>query len=151
VKGIRKTPERRCYLVWEEGGKAPNVIIELTSASSRNEDSEDKFIIYRDQLRVQEYFLFDPEGDYLDPPLRGFRLRDGEYQPIELVDGRLPSEVLGLPLEQSGLQLRLYDPATGKWLLTPAEEREARQQAEAEVERLRRELESLRQNQPENQ
>src|SRR5439155_12250044 len=93
----------------------------------------------------------DPLGDYLDPPLRGYRLRKGVYQPIRLVNGRLPSQVLGLHLERDGKQLRLYDPSTQQWLPTLEEDRLAReqdrlarQQAEAEIERLRRENEELR-------
>ena len=65
--------------------------------------------------------MFDPTEDYLTPPLQGFRLVDGEYLPIEPVDGRLPSEVLGLHLEQDGRELRLYDPARRLRLLKPVE------------------------------
>jgi hypothetical protein len=48
---------------------------------------------------------------------------------------------LGLQLERDGLDLRLFDPKADKWLPTP-EERIA--QTEAEVERLQRQLETLR-------
>jgi Uma2 family endonuclease len=132
VFGIPKhtTPERRRYLVWEEG-KAPDVVIELTSESTREEDIDDKMAIYRDTLRVREYFLFDPYEEYLDPPLQGYRLVEGVYQPIAPAAGRLPSEVLGLHLEGAEGFLRLYDPATGAWLPTPPEEHQARLQAEA--------------------
>jgi len=146
VRGVPKhtVPERRSYRVWENNGKAPNLVIEITSASTCEEDRDDKMTIYRDTLGVQEYFLFDPYEEYLEPRLQGYRLRAGEFLPIEPISGRLPSEGTGLHLEADGWQLRLYDPATGKWLRTPQEEREARQQAEAEIERLRRELEQLR-------
>ncbi len=156
VKGILKTivPRRRRYLVWEER-KAPDLAIELTSESTREEDMDDKFQIYRDQLKVREYFLFDPHEEYLDPPLKGFRLLGKDYIPIDPVNGRLPSEVLGLHLERDDWLLRLYNPTTGKWLLTPPEEHEAlqrleaeKQQAEAEVRRLRQELDALRQSLP---
>lgn len=150
VRGIPKTPPRRRYLVWEEG-KAPDVIIELSSPSTLHEDLEQKFALYRDTLQVREYFLFDPLGECLEPRLQGFRLQRGEYAPIRRVKGRLPSKVLGLHLEPSDWELRLYDPAARHWLLTPpeehqafAEERRARLQAEAEVEQLRKELDALR-------
>jgi Uma2 family endonuclease len=139
VKGVPKH-ERLNYLTWEER-KGPDVVIELTSRTTRKEDVEGKFTIYRDILKVPEYFLFDPLGDYLQPPLQGYRLRGGRYGRIRAVQGRLPSRVLGLHLEADGQHLRLYDPATKRWLPTP-EERLA--QAEAENERLRRELEVLR-------
>ncbi|HJT77947.1 MAG TPA: Uma2 family endonuclease, partial [Gemmataceae bacterium] len=124
VRGVPKLPERRRYLVWEEG-KGPDLVIEFTSESTREEDMDDKLSLYRDTLRVQEYFLFDPFAEYLEPPLRGHRLRGGRYVPIRPVQGRLPSKVLGLHLERDGRQLRLYDPTTGRRLLTPAEEHEA--------------------------
>jgi Uma2 family endonuclease len=150
TKGVAKR-ERLNYLVWEEG-KGPDLVIELTSSSTRREDVEHKFRLYQDTLRVSEYFLFDPFGDYLQPPLQGYRLRRGKYVPIKPVKGRLPSKVLGLHLEQHGSDLRLFDPATGQWLPTPleriAQAELARQQAEAENERLRRELEELRRRLP---
>jgi Uma2 family endonuclease len=155
-----RVPQRRYFLVWEE--KAPGVIIELTSASTRDEDLHVKFEIYQDIIKVQEYFLFDPFGEYLDPPLRGYRLRRGRYGAIRPVQGRLPSKLLGLHLEAAGEELRLYDPARGLWLPTPQEAQEqaeagwqqaeaGRQQAEAERQRveaenlaLRQELDALR-------
>jgi Uma2 family endonuclease len=131
ARGVPKKPERRRYLVWQEG-KGPDVVIELTSASTRAEDLEDKFGLYRDTLKVPEYFLFDPEAEYLDPPLQGYRLSQGQYVPIQAVEGRLPSEVLGLHLEGEDWRLRLYNPAERKWLPTP---QEAAAQAEAARQR----------------
>jgi Uma2 family endonuclease len=153
VRGVEKR-RRPNYLVWEEG-KGPDVVIELTSSSTRREDQTDKMALYRDVLKVREYFLFDPFGDWLDPPLQGYRLRGGKYVRIRPRQGRLPSKVLGLHLERDGDRLRLWDPATQAWLPTPREakeqaERHAEQadrradQAEAEVKRLRRELDRLR-------
>lgn len=153
TKGIEPR-SRDNYLLWEEG-KPPNVTIEVTSPSTRDEDLEDKLEIYRDLIQVREYFLFDPRAEYLSPPLQGYRLLRGAYIPIEPTARRLPSEELGLHLERNGAELRFFNPTTGRWLATPNEAREqaeaacqqaeaARQQAEAENERLRRELEALR-------
>ncbi len=133
VKGVPKH-KRLNYLIWEEG-KAPDVTIELTSSSTQHEDQETKLCRYRDVLRVKEYFLFDPFGDYLKPPLQGYRLRGRAYQAIRPLRGRLPSKILGLHLERRGSDLRLYDPAAKQWLPTP-QERIA--QGEDELERLRR-------------
>jgi Uma2 family endonuclease len=150
VKGVAKH-QRPNYLIWEEG-KGPEVVIELTSQSTREDDVEDKYELYQDTLRVPEYFLFDPLGDYLQPALQGHRLRRGRYEPITQVEGRLPSKVLGLHLEGNGRELRLHNPTTKQWLPTPqeavAQATEARQAAEAEVERLRRELAELRRRGP---
>jgi Uma2 family endonuclease len=146
VRGIAKG-ERDHYLVWEEG-KGPDLVIELTSKSTRSEDVNKKMALYRDVLKVPEYFLFDPRQDYLTPSMQGYRLADGNYEFIGTVAGRLPSEILGLHLERVGTQLRLYDPVTGQLLPTTEEraeaERQRADQAEAENVRLRQELETLR-------
>jgi Uma2 family endonuclease len=139
VRGIAKH-NRPNYLIWEEG-KAPEVAIELTSSSTKKEDLVKKFALYRDVLKVREYFLFDPHQDYLQPQLQGYRLVKGEYVPIKPVADRLPSKILGLHLEANGAVARLYDPAEKSWLPTPTE---ARLQVEQENERLRQELQALR-------
>ncbi|HKI37071.1 MAG TPA: Uma2 family endonuclease [Gemmataceae bacterium] len=157
---VRGVPNhlRDNYLIWEEK-KAPEVVIELTSKTTRKEDTDTKFALYRDVLKVKELFLFDPRAEYLDPPFQGYRLRAGKYVSIKPVGGRLPSRLLGLHLERDGSDLRLWNPATGQWLPTPDEARQqadqarqqadqARQQAEAEVSRLRRENEELRRGLP---
>ena len=130
VRGVEKR-QRPNYLIWDEA-KGPEVAIELTSRTTREEDIEDKYELYQDTLCVPEYFLFDPLGDYMRPQLQGYRLSRGRYRPVTAVEGRLPSKVLGLHLEGQGRELRLYDPASKRRLPT-AEERAA--QAEAEVER----------------
>ena len=167
VRGVAKK-DRDHYLVWKEG-KAPGVVIEITSKSTRREDQVKKKELYRAVLKVPEYFQFDPTEDYLVPPLQGFRLIEGVYVSIEPVHGRLASEVLGLHLERDGKRLRLFNPKTGALLLTTAErgelaerlagaaevERQAEQRrADAaddarrlladENDRLRREIEALR-------
>jgi Uma2 family endonuclease len=150
VRGVPKErePSRRSYLVWVEG-KGPDLVIELTSASTRDEDLHVKMVLYRDVLRVKEYFLLDPYREYLDPPLQGYRLGRKHYRPITPVANRLPSQILGLHLEDDGEQLRLYDPARKARLPIPPEDWEGRLRAEAEVERLRQEIEALRRQHPE--
>ncbi len=145
VFGVPKLPPRDYYLLWEEV-KSPDVVIEITSKSTRREDQQKKRLIYRDLLKVPEYFQFDPTQDYLKPPLQGFRLVEGEYLPIDPIAGRLPSEKLGLHLEQVGTQLRLFDPVAKRRLLTPREraEQEAIARLQAEVERDRAEAERKR-------
>jgi len=147
VLGCRKHPPRNCYLLWKEG-RQPTLIVEITSKTTRRHDQNRKWKLYRDVLKVPEYFQFDPTDDYLDPPLQGFRLVGAAYEPIAAVDGRLPSSVLGLHLERSGHQLRFHDPATHALLPTRSEriaaEAAARRRVKSENERLRRENESLR-------
>jgi Uma2 family endonuclease len=149
--------KRRTFKLWEEG-KGPDFVLEVSSRETAEEDLERKFVLYRDILKVREYFIFDPLEEYLDPSLQGHRLKRGRYTRIRVESGRLPSEVLGLHLERDGLDLRLYNPRTKRWEPTSDEvektlrEREAAlhesdaalRQAEAEAERLRQELDRLR-------
>ena len=133
TRGVEHHP-RPNYLVWQEG-KAPEFVIELTSSTTRTNDLTTKRDLYRDVLRVKEYFLFDPFGDYLEPRLQGYRLRGGQYVAIRPRAGRLPSRVTGLHLEQSGDDLRLWNPATAAWLPTEKELIEAQQQQIAALQR----------------
>jgi Uma2 family endonuclease len=139
---------RRTYKTWEHGGKGPDVVIELTSSKTRYEDLGNKRVIYAD-LGVQEYYIFDPLGDYLEPRLRGYQLIDGELLPLP--GPRIFSKLLNVELQVIVNTLRLHDLASAALLPTPEEaeaarqrEAEARLAAEAEVERLRAEIERLR-------
>ena len=152
VKGVGKKRDnrRRTYKLWEEGGRVPSLVIELTSESTRGEDMEKKRLYER--LGVEEYFLFDPFGEYARPRLQGFRLEGGRYQPIpQRTDGALESRTTGLLLKPEGNRLRLLDKETGEALLTATEadearlaEAEARRAAEERVRMLEEELKRLR-------
>jgi len=128
VKGVEKK-DRRSYII-EDEGKAPDLIIELVSPSTKVEDFGNKRVIYAG-WGVKEYFLFDPTGELLSGPLRGFRLEGNEYVPM--MGARLRSEVLGLDLVVEQGRLRLYDPKTGKRLFTHEESEAARRAAEAKA------------------
>lgn len=148
VRGVQKK-KRRIYNL-EVESKAPDLVIELTSLSTKKEDLGNKRFIYAN-LGVKEYFIFDPFGDTIRPALRGFRLESGDYLPI--VGTRLKSEVLGLELRLEGGLLRLYDVKEKQLLLTRAESHAARRAAEAKAAaaeaenvRLREELEKLQRN-----
>jgi Uma2 family endonuclease len=149
VEGVSKE-KRRTYKVWEEG-RAPSLVIEVTSKSTWSEDLIEKKEKYA-RLGVKEYFLFDLLGEYLHPHLQGFRLSESWYGEIEPdADGSLTSEVTGLRFQVEGERLRLVDLATGEKLLRSAEEAEAREAAEEraraaeeEIARLRRALAEAR-------
>jgi len=131
TKGIAKLPEREIYQVWREG-KGPDVVIEVTSSSTARADQRWKFNLYRDVLKVREYFLFDPrEKTLAGTSLCGYRLIDDGYELITKTNGRLASEELGLDLELSGTELRLYDPRRAVYLQSPREVREALQRESA--------------------
>jgi hypothetical protein len=127
------------------------VVFEITSRGSRLEDLGTKRAIYA-MLGVREYFLYDPLGEYLRPPLQGYWLQEGEYQRTPPGgEGGFTSQALGLELRVEDSRLRVFNPMTGERLLTPAEALVARRvadarasRAEAELERLRAELARLR-------
>lgn len=146
--GVPKLPERRVYKLWEEA--APDTVFEITSPSTRREDLVKKRDLYA-RIGVREYVLYDPLGEYLRPPLHGFRLADGVYQPIEPDEtGALLSETLRMRLRLAGGRLRLVDLVTGEDLLSPDERlpvasaRAERARVEAEMERARAETERAR-------
>ncbi|MGH9768870.1 MAG: Uma2 family endonuclease [Blastocatellia bacterium] len=149
VFGVPKEPLRRTWKVWEEG-KAPDVIFEVSSRKTWREDLYEKWRIY-ERIGVREYFIFDPQYEYLPEPLMAWRLVDKQYVSQPVNDGVFYSEVLGLELVDTGETLRLRDPQSGKFLPTEEEEiaaheaeTAARRAAEAEVERLRKELARLK-------
>jgi Uma2 family endonuclease len=114
VRGVSKR-KRKSYKLWEEG-RAPSLVIEVTSDSTSDEDIGKKKTCY-ETLGVEEYILHDPEGDYLKPRLQGYRLVQGRYEPISRrMDGSLDSRVTGLILQIEGKNLRLIDTATGERL-----------------------------------
>ena len=77
VRGVTKR-ERRTYKIWEEE-QPPTVVFEITSRGTRLEDLGTKRALYA-ELGVQEYFLYDPLGEYLRPPLQGYRLACASFQ-----------------------------------------------------------------------
>jgi Uma2 family endonuclease len=138
VRGVGKH-ERRTYKVWEEG-RAPSWICEVTSKSTKDEDEITKKRVY-ERLGVEEYFLFDPLGEYLKPRLQGYRLVGGRYQRLAAQgDGSLSSATTGLRLVPEGKRLRLLDAATDEPLPWQEEDVEARAAAERQAgkERLAR-------------
>lgn len=126
--------QRRVYKVWEEGDRTPSFVLEITSKTTRSKDQGAKKGIYA-FLGVEEYYQYDPTGDYLVPPLQGFRLDDGNYIPVSTTTSPegaivLPSAVLNLELHLKGQAMRFYNPAIQQYLLTHEEEASARQTAE---------------------
>jgi Uma2 family endonuclease len=89
--------ERRAWVVWEEDGKTPDVVIELLSESTEKIDRGDKMRIYGSLLKVGEYFLFDPHSGVLE----GYELDAlrGKYVPkVPDAQGRFFCGQMGLNL-----------------------------------------------------
>ena len=116
--------KRRSYKAWEEDGKLPAFVLEITSKTTQENDEEDKPKKYQ-SLGVLEYFQYDPTGDYLRPQLKGVRLVGNCYQAIVgHFSGEtfsLHSQTLGLDLRLTDGELRFYEPETDKRLLSPVE------------------------------
>jgi Uma2 family endonuclease len=131
---------RRTYKLWEEG-KAPDVVFEVTSNSTRRQDEDDKPALYA-EIGVREYFLYDPTADYLDPPLQGFRFTKQRPAPIRPnAAGELVSRRLGIALRLEGSDLVMTDSKTGARLLTQAQAAEEQlRAAQDELAKLRRQL-----------
>lgn len=103
--GVDGTRERRSWVVWEEDGRYPNVIVELLSDSTEAVDRTTKKQIYAEVFRTPEYFLFDPHTLAFE----GYRLVAGRYEPIVPDDhGRLASDQLDLLLGVHGHDLRFF-------------------------------------------
>jgi Uma2 family endonuclease len=131
VHGVSKH-QRRTYKLWEEG-QPPTVVFEVTSRSSRLEDLGTKRALYA-MLGVREYFVYDPLGEYLRPPLQGYRLEGSDYQHLQPTgSGQLTSQALGVDLRLEAGRLRLFDTTTGERLLTYEEAHAARQRAQEQA------------------
>lgn len=132
VLGTEKK-DRRSWAIWEEGGKYPNVVIELLSSSTASVDKGAKKTLYQDVWRVPEYYWFHPET----LEFAGFHLVDGHYEEIVPIESdRLPSEQLGLELGIYARQLRWF---TLEGELIPLPEEAERQRAEQERQRAEQE------------
>ena len=139
---VRGVPDRDLFrdswIVWREG-KPPEFALEVATPRTWRRDATEKREIYAG-MGVLEYWRFDPTGRFFAPVLIGETLIDGAYQPLPVADNgdgilRGHSAVLGLELcVQPGLELRLYDPASGQWLRTIREESAGRRAAEAALQ-----------------
>lgn len=123
---------------------APCLIVEVVSeaAALRRVDELDKVRLY-EKVGVRDYLMVE-----LPRPSTGKRYRllgltlgpDGRYRPMPTDDqGRLLSESTGLwfGLDAEGKRIEAFDARTGQEIRTLAE-------AEAEIERLRGEIERLK-------
>ncbi len=72
------THKRDVWKVWEEGGRYPDLILELLSPSTAKDDYGKKKDLYQDVFKTSEYFLYTPDTSTFD----GFRLLDNVYQAI---------------------------------------------------------------------
>ncbi len=111
---------------WIEG-KFPDIVFEISSPSTQQEDLSErpggKRRVYAEQ-GAKEYYIYDPQGA-MDPPFLGFESRHGRMEPLTpLASGGIISPLLGtelrpMPMEETprrpaGVWLRVIDPASGR-------------------------------------
>ncbi len=84
---------RKGWVAWEEGGRLPDVIVELLSPSTAHIDRKDKRKLYAEVFHTAEYYMYDPETRELE----GLRLKGTAYQPMAPdTNGRFWSDQLGV-------------------------------------------------------
>lgn len=114
------------WQTWIEG-KFPEIVFEISSESTRQEDvggrPGDKPALYR-RLGVREYYIYDPQG-VPAPTLEGYAWDEGRWTEQALLpSGGLWSALLGTELRPlamraserrpAGIWLRVLDPQTGE-------------------------------------
>jgi Uma2 family endonuclease len=156
VDGVNRFPLRPYWVVWQEGGRYPDVIIELQSPTTANVDVTTKKTLYERTFKTYEYLCYDPDTR----KLAGWRLgKRGRYRAIRPDErGWLWIEELELWLGPwkgvyrgyEALWLRFYD-SEGRLVSTHAEAAESAEAralaAEAESARLKERLTELQRNQ----
>jgi Uma2 family endonuclease len=139
VLNVDGTRERLGWVVWEEEGRYPNVIVELMSPSTARTDRGIKKDIYEQIFRTPDYFVFDP---FEPNSLQGWHLDASQhYQSLVANErGWLWCETLGFWLGtwegtidgEPAVWLRFYDREGN---LVPLPEEAAQQRAERAEQR----------------
>ncbi|MBH8577756.1 Uma2 family endonuclease [Nostocaceae cyanobacterium CENA369] len=139
VLNVEGNMSRQGWVVWDEEGRYPDVIVELMSPSTANVDIGKKKNLYEEVFRTRDYFVFDP---FEPNSLQGWRLDvNFRYQPIVANEqGWLWCETLGFWLgtwsgtidRETASWLRFYDREANLVLLPEEAER---QRADAESQR----------------
>ena len=147
VLDVDGTQERRSWVLWEEQGRYPDVIVELMSPSTANIDRNQKKELYEKVWRTSDYFIYDP---FDSNSLQGWHLGSGrKYKEITPNDrGWLWCDSLQLWLgswdgelmKENAPWLRFYD---GEGNVIPLPEEVAVQERER-ADRERQEKESER-------
>jgi Uma2 family endonuclease len=117
-------PGGRDSYVIEKEGAVPSVVFEMTSPGTKAVDKGEKKKTYA-ELGVQEYWLFDPKGEWIKDKLDGYRLISVEENGMlvnsyeQITDGI--SQPLGLRLVVEGDLIGFYRLDNGQKLLIPSE------------------------------
>jgi len=154
VLGVDGVRPRHSWIVWQEQGRYPDVIVELLSPTTISQDLGPKKDLYERVFKTSEYFCVNPD----DWSLRGWRLGNMHYVALQpdtrgwLWSGTLQ---LWLGIQEGRFQgtstnwLRVFTPAG---MIVPTAEEDAEsahtraeaERARAEAERARAEAEQAR-------
>ncbi len=128
-------PERKYWAIWDEGGRYPDLIIELMSPTTKKIDLKTKFDIYEQVFATREYVAYDPATREINAWRKN---EDGKFRPIVPDEhGRVFLVMAGLSLGTwfgarflyETTWLRFFD-ADGNAVLTAGEGQAARADSE---------------------
>lgn len=105
---------RRVFKTWEEG-VFPQVVFEIASDNTFENDLGGKRLDYA-RLGVEEYYLLDPEREYLPQPLMAFHRDKGRLVSAPINDNRVMSILLALEIVDTGESFRLFNPESREFL-----------------------------------
>jgi Uma2 family endonuclease len=128
----RPKGHRGSYRQWEEGGIAPQLVLEVLSPGNRPAEMERKFKFYQ-RYGVEEYYVYDPDNG----TLQGY-LRQGDELVEQLPMQDWVSPRTGVKFRLVGKELELCRPDGERFrpfVEECLERREARQRAELERQR----------------
>ena len=141
----RPRGDRGSYQQWKEGDVAPQVVFEILSPGNRFTEMVNKFDFYESH-GVEEYYVYDPDENSLVV----YRRRGEVLRRVHLADGFV-SPRLGIRFQLTAPEMMVYRPDGRPFLMFDQLEAERVQaveraeKAEAEVERLRRLLDAMKQ------
>lgn len=109
--------KRKSWVVWYEGMRFPDLIIELLSDTTRAIDTGEKKVLYERTFRTQEYYLYDP----FSQGFTGYHLQGIHYHAVQPdAEQKIYSVVTDLYLGVSNEWLRWLT-AAGTIIQTPRE------------------------------
>lgn len=142
VLDVEPDRERQGWVVWQESGRYPDVIVELLSPSTAMVDLTVRKALYESTFHTSDYFVFDP---FDSSSLQGWHLENRQYQALPFNDrGWLWCETLGLwlgtwegrvrrePANGTCAWLRFYDVKENLVLFPVEAEQQRADQAEME-------------------
>lgn len=136
VDSVKSENLRPSYVLWEEKGILPQLVLEVVSPKYRGEYSTKKD--FYERLGILYYAIYNPKRKR-KPTLEVYKLLQGKYLPIVGNPIWLPEIGLGIGKERATFQLRerewmfWYDEA-GERYLTPQEMNKLSQQRAQQAE-----------------